>query len=74
MPADHPEGHLSVIRGADLLEKPCIEATGVVDQHVDATEPVDGRLHSLLGGGVGDVELPRSTRDADHDALFFKIE
>ena len=34
--------------GADVLEVPGVEVAGVVDEHVDAAEPVDGRL----GGGV----------------------
>ena len=46
------------VLGADLLEEPGVEVAGVVDQHVDASEPVDGSLDGRLGvGGVGDVEL-----------------
>ncbi len=44
--------------GRDLLEEPGVEVAGVVDQHVEAAEPVDRRLDGRLGiGGVGDVEL-----------------
>jgi hypothetical protein len=43
---------------ADLLEEPGVEVAGVVDQHVDAAEPVDGSLDGRLGvGRVGDIEL-----------------
>jgi hypothetical protein len=46
------------VLGADLLEEPSVEVTGVVDQHIDAAEPLHGSLHGRLGvGGVGDVEL-----------------
>jgi hypothetical protein len=41
-----------------LLEEARLEAGGVVDEHVDAAEAVDGGLHRRLGvGAVGDVEL-----------------
>jgi hypothetical protein len=44
--------------GGDLLEEPGVEVAGVVDQHVDAAEPVDGSRHGRLGRGrVGHVEL-----------------
>jgi hypothetical protein len=43
--------------GADLLEEPGVEVAGVVDEHVDASEPVDGSPDGRFGvGGVGDVE------------------
>ena len=43
--------------GAELLEEPGVEVAGVVDHHVDAAEPVEGRLDGGFGGGgVGDVE------------------
>jgi hypothetical protein len=43
---------------ADLLEKPGVEIAGIVDQHVDPPEPVDGCLDGRLRvGGIGDVEL-----------------
>ena len=45
------------VLGAELLEEPGVEVAGVVDEHVDAAEPVDGRLDGRFGGGgVGDVE------------------
>jgi hypothetical protein len=35
-----------------------MEVGGVVDQHVDTTEAIDGGLHRRLGVvGIGDVEL-----------------
>src|SRR5205823_2246117 len=41
-----------------LLEEPGVEAGGIVDQHVDAAEAVDGRLDRGLGVlRAGDVEL-----------------
>src|SRR4051794_38152775 len=36
--------------GAELLEEPGVEVAGVVDEHVHAAEPVDGRLDSRPGG------------------------
>ena len=40
-----------------LLEVAGVEAGGVVDEHVDATEAVDGGANRGLGvGGAGDVE------------------
>ena len=39
------------VLGADLLEEPGVEVAGVVDQHVDPAEPVDGGLHGRLGVG-----------------------
>src|SRR5215218_9718492 len=46
------------VLGADLLEEPGVEVAGVVDQHVDASEPFHASLHGRLGvGAVGDVEL-----------------
>ena len=48
------------LRGADLFEVAGVEVAGVVDQHVDATEPLDRRIDGRLGrGGVGDVERHR---------------
>ena len=45
---------------ADLLEVAGVEVPGVVHQHVDPPEPLDGRLDGRVdGGGVGDVELHR---------------
>src|SRR3954464_7608018 len=45
---------------ADLLEEPSLEATGVVDQYVDAPEPIDGGPHRPLSGRrIGDVERHR---------------
>ena len=42
----------------DLLEEPGVEVAGVVDQHVDGSEPFHGSRDGRLGvGGVGDVEL-----------------
>ena len=42
---------------ADLLEVAGVEVAGVVDEHVDPSEPLDGRIDGgLSGGGVGDVE------------------
>src|SRR6266545_4442669 len=44
--------------GRQLLEVAGIEVGGVVDQHVDAAEALDGGLHHCLGvGTAGDVEL-----------------
>ena len=46
------------VLGGDLLEEPGVEVAGVVDEHVDAAEPLDGGLHGRLGVlGAGDVEL-----------------
>ena len=46
--------------GGDLLEEPGVEAAGVVDQHVDASEPLDrGGDRGVGVRGVGDVELHR---------------
>ena len=43
--------------GADVLEVAGVEVAGVVDEHVDAAEPLDGGLRRPLGcGRVGDVE------------------
>ena len=48
----------SICSGRQLLEVAGIEAGGVVDQHVDAAEAVDGRLDRRLGVlRAGDVEL-----------------
>src|SRR5436305_1871224 len=42
----------------DVLEVGCIKARGVVDEHVDAPEALDGGLHCCLGIlGAGDVQL-----------------
>jgi ABC-2 type transport system permease protein len=56
----------------DLLEEPGVEVAGVVDQHVEAAEPLHGSRDGRLGvGGVVDVELDdqqvlvRSKRRAD---------
>ena len=38
---------------AELLEEPGVEVAGVVDQHVDPAEPVDGRLDGGLGARRG---------------------
>ena len=41
-----------------LLEVASIKGAGVVDQHVDAAEPVDRRPHRGLGiSGAGNVQL-----------------
>ena len=41
-----------------LLEVARVKAGGVVDQHVDAAEPVDSGPHRRLGiGAAGDVQL-----------------
>ena len=46
-----------MLRGK-LLEEPRVEIAGVVDQDVDAAEPLDGCLDGSLGvGEVGNVEL-----------------
>src|SRR6266571_5418848 len=46
------------ICSGQLLEVAGIEVGGVVDQHVDAAEALDGGLHHCLGvGTAGDVEL-----------------
>ena len=43
--------------GRDLLEEPGVEVAGVVDQHVDAAEPLDpGVDRGLRAGRVGDVQ------------------
>ena len=48
----------SEVPRGDLLEEPSVEVAGVVDQHIDASEPLHGSLHGRLGvGGIGDVEL-----------------
>src|SRR5207237_1423530 len=40
-----------------LLEEACVEGPGIVDQDVEATEPLHrGRDGSLCGYGVGDVQ------------------
>ena len=45
---------------ADLLEVAGVEVAGVVDEHVDPTEPVDGSPDGRLGrGSIGDVEIDR---------------
>ena len=58
--------------GADLLEEAGVEVAGVVDQHVDPAEPLDGGVDGgLRAGGVGDVErdgqqvVVRTDRGAD---------
>ena len=38
---------------AELLEEPGVEVPGVVDQHVDPTEPVHGQLDGRLGARRG---------------------
>jgi hypothetical protein len=44
--------------GCQLLEVAGVEAGGVVDQHVDAADAVNGRLDRRLGVlGARDVEL-----------------
>ena len=44
------------VRG-DLLEEAGVEVAGVVDQHVDPAEPLDGGVHGgLCAGGIGDVQ------------------
>ena len=46
------------VLGADLLEEPGVEVASVIDEHVDASEPIDGSLDGRLGvGGVSNVEL-----------------
>ena len=43
--------------GADLLEVSGVVVAGVVDEHIDASEPFDGRLCSRVRCvGVGDVQ------------------
>ncbi len=43
---------------SDLLEEPGLEVSGVVYQHVDTAEPLDGGLDGCArGGGIGDVEV-----------------
>jgi hypothetical protein len=44
----HPQLALDLL-GRQLLEEPRLEAGGVVDQHVDAAEAVNGRLNRRLG-------------------------
>ncbi len=44
--------------GRQLLEVARVEAGRVVDEHVDAAEPFDSRLHGCRGiGGAGHVQL-----------------
>jgi hypothetical protein len=44
--------------GGDLLEEPGVEVPGVVDEDVDAAEPVERRPHaSIRVRRIGDVEL-----------------
>ena len=48
--ADEARGDLPVhLLGRELLEEAGVEAGGVVDEHVDAAEAVDGRLDRRLG-------------------------
>ena len=57
--ADQARRELALhLLGRQLLEVAGVEAGGVVDQHVDAAEAVDGRLDRRLGVlRAGDVEL-----------------
>src|SRR5207245_7139564 len=44
--------------GAYLLEEPGVEVPGIVDEHVDTAEALDGGLDGGLGvRATGDVEL-----------------
>ena len=46
------------VLGGEFLEEPGVEVAGVVDEDVDAAEPLDGGGHGRLGVlGTGDVEL-----------------
>jgi hypothetical protein len=46
--------------GTDVLEVAGVEIASVVDQHVDATEPLDGCPRCVSGSGrISDVELHR---------------
>ena len=48
--ADQARGDLPVhLLGRELLEEARVEAGGVVDEHVDAAEAVDGGLDRRLG-------------------------
>ena len=50
--------------GGELLEEAGQEAAGVVEQHVDTAEALDGNGHGVLGGvGVGHV------KDGDEQVL-----
>ena len=55
---DQPGGELvGDLRRGQLLEVAAVEVRGVVDQHVDAPEPLDRRLHGRLGlGRDGDIQ------------------
>ena len=55
---DQPGGELVVdLLGGQLLEVAAVEVRGVVDQHVDAPEPLHRRLHGRLGvGRDGDIQ------------------
>jgi hypothetical protein len=57
--ADEVRGERSVdLLRRHLLEETRLEGRGVVDEHVDALEPLDGGPHRRLGiGAAGDVEL-----------------
>ena len=60
------------VLGAELLEEPGVEVARIVDQHVDAAEPVDGGAGRRPGRRrVGDVQrddqeiVVRAERGAD---------
>lgn len=56
---DQTGGELVVdLRRGQLLEVAAVEVRGVVDQHIDASEPLHRGLHRRLGvGRPGDVQV-----------------